>query len=286
MARFAEPLAYTSVFPYLPEMIRDFGVEQDEIAKWAGATSAVFSIAQSITAVPWGKAADYYGRKPVLIWGLLATMICFVVWGVSTSLAMAITVRAIQGASNGNGRLTTSQADHLSRTIADSPAVGIIRTMVAELVPEKELQPRAFSIMPLVWSLGSVIGPSFGGFFAQPAKQFPSVFGGIEFFKRYPYSLPNLIAMLFFLVSVATAAMFLQVCMMSLWLKSTVLICRDRKPWRRSGRTRTGAFWSGGVSHGLLSVVPWYLTAEAPSSMAKLRRPWFRANCDPRTRTM
>jgi MFS family permease len=104
VARFAEPLAYTSVFPYLPEMIRDFGVEQNQIAKWAGVTSAVFSLAQSVTAVPWGKAADHYGRKPILIVGLLSTMVCFVVWGMSTSLAMAITVRAIQGGSNGNGK--------------------------------------------------------------------------------------------------------------------------------------------------------------------------------------
>jgi MFS family permease len=90
--------------------------------------------------------------------------------------------------------------------------VGIIRTMVAEMVTEKELQPRAFSIMPLVWSLGSVVGPSFGGFFAQPAKQFPSVFGDIEFFKRFPYALPNLIATVFFLVSVTSAVLFLKVC--------------------------------------------------------------------------
>lgn len=104
VARFAEPMAYTSVFPYLPEMIRDFGIEQNKIARWAGLTSAVFSIAQSITAVPWGKAADRYGRKPTLIFGLLSTMVCFVIWGMSTSLPMAITVRAIQGGSNGNGK--------------------------------------------------------------------------------------------------------------------------------------------------------------------------------------
>lgn len=91
------------MFPYLPEMIRDFGVEQNKVAKWAGLTSAVFSIAQSITAVPWGKAADRYGRKPVLILGLISTMVTFVVWGMSTSLTMAIVVRAIQGAGNGNG---------------------------------------------------------------------------------------------------------------------------------------------------------------------------------------
>lgn len=98
-----------------------------------------------------------------------------------------------------------------NQLLADIVLVGIIRTMVAEMVPEKELQPRAFSIMPLVWSLGSVVGPAFGGFFAQPAKQYPSLFGNFEYFKKFPYALPNLIATVFFLISVAFATLFLQV---------------------------------------------------------------------------
>lgn len=84
-------------------MIKSFGVEQNKIARWAGLTSGVFSISQSITAVGWGKAADNYGRKPTIVIGLLSTMICFVIWGMSTSLPMAITIRAIQGGGNGNG---------------------------------------------------------------------------------------------------------------------------------------------------------------------------------------
>lgn len=96
-------MAYTSVFPYLPVMIRSFGIEQNKVARWAGITSGVFSISQSITAVAWGRAADTYGRKPTIIIGLLTTMVCFVIWGMSTSLPMAITVRAIQGGGNGNG---------------------------------------------------------------------------------------------------------------------------------------------------------------------------------------
>jgi MFS family permease len=83
--------------------------------------------------------------------------------------------------------------------------------MVAEMVPERELQPRAFSIMPLVWSLGSVIGPSFGGFFAEPAKQYPAIFGNIEFFKRFPFALPNLVLTIFFLISATSATLFLHV---------------------------------------------------------------------------
>ncbi|KAI0108893.1 major facilitator superfamily domain-containing protein [Nemania sp. FL0031] len=190
VARFAEPLAMTSVYPYLPEMIASFGVPKKDIAKWAGATSAVFSVAQSITAVPWGRASDKFGRKPVIMSGLLCTMTLFIIWGMSTSLKMAIIVRGLQGACNGN--------------------VGIIRTMVAEMVQERELQPKAFSIMPLVWSIGSVFGPAFGGLFAKPAQQLPGLFGDSYFFKKFPFALPNLLAGIVFLVSVTTAALFLK----------------------------------------------------------------------------
>ncbi|KAK4190469.1 major facilitator superfamily domain-containing protein [Podospora australis] len=202
VARFAEPLALTSVFPYLPEMIGSFGVDKVDVARWAGITGAVFSISQSLTAVAWGRASDKFGRKPIILIGLFSTMCCFLVWGMSTSLAMAITARAIMGSGNGN--------------------VGIIRTMVAEMVPEKVLQPKAFSLMPLVWSVGSVFGPAFGGFFARPAEQFPSVFGNIEYFKRYPFVLPNLMACCVFFISFMTGLLF---------LKETLESKRDKRDW-------------------------------------------------------
>lgn len=87
-------------------MISDFGVDKDEVAFWAGITSATFSVFQGLTAVIWGRAADKYGRKPMLIMGLLSTMSCFLIWGLSTSLTMAILVRAVQGGGNGNGRFS------------------------------------------------------------------------------------------------------------------------------------------------------------------------------------
>lgn len=83
--------------------------------------------------------------------------------------------------------------------------------MVAEMVPQKELQPIAFSLMPIIWSLGSVVGPAFGGFFARPAEQFPDTFGNIQFFKTFPYALPNLLAMVMFAISVTSATLFLKV---------------------------------------------------------------------------
>jgi MFS family permease len=83
--------------------------------------------------------------------------------------------------------------------------------MVAEMVPQKELQPRAFTLMPLIWSLGSIVGPSLGGFFAKPAQNWPGIFGHNKFLLKFPFVLPNLIASGFFLIGITTGVLFLQV---------------------------------------------------------------------------
>ncbi|OBT84203.1 hypothetical protein VE02_06593 [Pseudogymnoascus sp. 03VT05] len=190
ICRFAEPIAATSVFPYLPEMIESFGVKKQEVAKWAGITSAVFSLSQSITAIIWGRASDMFGRKPVILLGLTSTMFMSILWGFSTSLTWAIIARALSGGGNGN--------------------VGIIRTMVAEMVPERSLQPRAFSVMPLVWSFGSILGPAFGGFFASPAANLPWLFGNNKLLTKFPFALPNMIASIFFAVGIIVGFLFLK----------------------------------------------------------------------------
>ena len=85
-----------------------------------------------------------------------------------------------------------------------------MRTAVAELVPEKALQPRAFSVMPLVWTIGSIFGPAFGGALANPAKKYPNIFGTSPFFQEFPFALPNLVASAFFLVGLIIGVLFLE----------------------------------------------------------------------------
>ncbi|KAF2875986.1 major facilitator superfamily domain-containing protein [Massariosphaeria phaeospora] len=189
ICRFAEPLALTSVLPYIPEMIESFGIPQNDIAWWAGFTAASFSLAQAAMGIPWGVAADRFGRKPAILLGLVNTMITMLIWGFSTSLPMAIAARALQGLGNGN--------------------VGILRTMVAELCPWKELQPRAFSIMPIVFGIGAVFGPTLGGVLSNPLNQDPLKPRGDRFLERYPYLLPNIVSACIFAIGIVTGWLFL-----------------------------------------------------------------------------
>lgn len=59
-------------------------------------------------------------------------------------------------------------------------------------------------------TLAGIFGPAFGGVFVQPAKRFPALFGDSEFFRAYPYALPNIILAVFFLISMTTAYLFLK----------------------------------------------------------------------------
>ena len=171
-------------------MIESFDIPIDQVSKWAGITQAVYSLSQAATAVAWGSASDSFGRKPIVLLSMTCIMSSSLLFGFSRTLVWAIVTRSLAGASCGT--------------------VGIIRTMVAEMVPYKELQPKAFSVMPLVWTIGSIFGPSFGGALANPSLNYPKVFGGSGLFKTYPYALPNFMGAAFFLVGLSTGILFLK----------------------------------------------------------------------------
>jgi MFS family permease len=171
-------------------MIESFNVPKKDIGYWAGIASAVFSVGQCIAAIPWVRASDRYGRKPIILLAMFCVMSSSLLFGFSRNLAWCIAARVCAGASNGN--------------------VGILRTTVAEMVPQRSLQPRAFAILPFVWQIGAILGPIIGGSLATPARKFPQLFGRSKFLKAFPYALPNLVAAVIFTIGILAGILFLK----------------------------------------------------------------------------
>ena len=181
-----------SIFPYAYRMIETFDVTSDstQISMYAGMLITSFAFAEFSTGVIWGRISDRIGRKPVLIMGLIGTALSMISFGFATSLPAAIAARALGGLLNGN--------------------VGVLQTAVAELVTVKEHQPRAYSIMPFVWCLGSIIGPAMGGALATPCEAYPWLFPRDTVFARYPFLLPNLVCVVVLLMGIAIGVLFLE----------------------------------------------------------------------------
>jgi len=62
----------------------------------------------------------------------------------------------------------------------------IITTIFGELSNSSN-QSIAFSLMPIFWGLGAVIGPIIGGSLVFPSENFPSLFGNSSLLKTHPY---------------------------------------------------------------------------------------------------
>lgn len=87
---------------------------------------------------------------------------------------------------------------------------GVIQTMVGELVKNPAHEPKAYAIMPFVWSIGTIVGPAIGGMLANPVKSYPDFFSHDGIFAIYPWLLPNVICAALMLVSIIAGALLLQ----------------------------------------------------------------------------
>jgi len=59
-------------------------------------------------------------------------------------------------------------------------------------------------------AIGMIVGPMIGGYLAQPTKQYPALFGNIEFLASYPYFLPCFIAGITNLLAVVLGFFYLE----------------------------------------------------------------------------
>ncbi|KAM3512146.1 hypothetical protein MY11210_004210 [Beauveria gryllotalpidicola] len=205
LSRLSEPLVQTSLQAYMFYQLKWFDPELPDstIATQAGIMHASFMAAQFVTALLWGRVADSRraGRKTVLLIGLVGTSLSSLGFGFSTTFWQALVFRTLGGATNGN--------------------IGVMRTMISEIVREKKFQPRAFILLPMTFNVGVIIGPILGGLLSDPAGSYPSLFGRVRFLRAYPYALPNMVS-----------AVFLGAAALAVWLgiEETLDALRDAAP--------------------------------------------------------
>lgn len=153
MARLSEPLTSNSLNAYMYYQLRSFdpSLPDATISYQAGIISAAFPAAQCLTAMLWGRFADsdHGGRKKAICIGLLGTMLSMIGFGFSQSFPMAVAFRFCGGVLNGN--------------------IGVLRTMISEIIKEKKYQSRAFLILPMTFNIGVLIGPIIGAVLVSTA---------------------------------------------------------------------------------------------------------------------
>ncbi|KAF5391985.1 hypothetical protein D9757_003305 [Collybiopsis confluens] len=183
----SEPITAMVIYPFVIEAVRRTGITQGDEKKtgyYAGIMESLFFISESLSVYHIGRASDFYGRKPVLLIGPLGLTLAMLGFGLSKSFWGMALFRLCMGVSNGS--------------------IGVSKTVMAEYTDVTN-RANAFTLIPIMWTVGTVIGPAIGGLLADPAATWPRTFGRLAFFIEYPWFLPcfaaGLIAFSAFLLS-------------------------------------------------------------------------------------
>ncbi len=101
-------VATTLLLPYLPLYVRDLGVRsQTGISMWSGLTYAATFVTAGLTAPPWGRLGDRYGRKSMLVRASLGMAVVTSALGLAQNVGQLLALRrpwsATSGCSPGSG---------------------------------------------------------------------------------------------------------------------------------------------------------------------------------------
>ncbi|XP_020240905.1 probable peptide/nitrate transporter At3g43790, partial [Asparagus officinalis] len=141
-------LPISSWFPFLYFMIciRDLHIAKrvEDIGFYAGFVGSSYMLGRALTSLVWGMVADRWGRKPVILNGLISSVIFNTLFGLSVNFWMAIVTRFFLGAmSDLLGTIKYSLCFYIDE-------IGALLIQVST-----------------VWGSGLIIGPALGGFLAR-----------------------------------------------------------------------------------------------------------------------
>lgn len=108
---------------------------------------AAYMLAMTVTTPIYGKLSDLYGRKNLLMFGIILFILGSVLCGFSQNMGQLILFRTIQGLGAG-------------------AALPLTMTVISDLYPFQE-RAKVQGYISAVWAVSSVIGPLVGGFFVD-----------------------------------------------------------------------------------------------------------------------
>lgn len=149
LTRVAEPLAFAILFPFVNSMVLSTGDTSIEgVGYYVGIIESMFSLTQMIFStsspnaerflvlttyylvIPWGWAADRYGRKPVLLVSLVGAVVSTVLFGFSTKIWQMVAARCISGVFGGSAvviRTVRNLCFAFLRVLTPRPAPALCR---------------------------------------------------------------------------------------------------------------------------------------------------------------
>ena len=139
---FLDLMGVTLIIPFINEFVEQLGGDE----RHAGFLLASYALMQFIFAPVLGKISDKYGRRPILLFGMIGAFFAFLIFGFATQLWILFSSRMLAGLSNAN--------------------ISVAQAYIADITPSEERTGK-MGIIQAAFSLGFIVGFPIGGILAE-----------------------------------------------------------------------------------------------------------------------
>lgn len=168
---------------------------------------SLYSLLQFFAAPFWGKLSDTYGRRAILKWTLMGTVLSYVLWVLSGNFTILVIARIVGGLSGGN--------------------ISVASAIIADSTTTKN-RSSGMAYIGIAFALGFVFGPALGGILSQ--FNFTVIFPSLVPMGINPFSAPALLALI---LSVVNVILFFA------WLPETAKYKKTKEEIHRSANLLT-----------------------------------------------
>ncbi len=199
LSLFVVMLGYGILLPTLPyyteRLALKDNLDTDLINFHIGMLTSIYPLFQLMFVIVWGKLSDRYGRKPLIVIGLIGFVVMNLLTGLATSLTMLYIARIIGG-------------------IFTSSVIPVSNAYLSDITSEKR-RTKIMAWSGVAISSGVIFGPMLGGFLSQTNLHLKFSFG---VFHLDRFSVPFIFAALLG---------FVVVLIIVKWLKNTKIVSKS-----------------------------------------------------------
>ncbi|WP_322922349.1 MFS transporter [Paenibacillus campi] len=149
-------MGFGIVIPVMPFLVQPYVHNPANQAMIIAALTSVYAICVFIASPGLGALSDRYGRRPVLLFCLLGSIVGYVLFGIGGALSVLFAGRIIEGITGGT--------------------IATLFAYFADITPAEQ-RTRYFGWIGAAAGAGTIIGPALGGMLASISYTAPLFFG-------------------------------------------------------------------------------------------------------------
>lgn len=165
---FLDILGIGLIIPVLPKLVGTLVENAQAQAWWLGAMLIAYGFMQFTLAPTLGSLSDKWGRRPILLLGVLGLGVMFFVPAFSDSLTVILLSRVLGGMFSAN--------------------IAVAQAYIADVTP-KEQRAAAFGKIGACFGVGFILGPAAGGLIGEYSIRLPFILAGTLAILNFFYGL-------------------------------------------------------------------------------------------------